>query len=458
MRLNVQDRSFKRVPPKLRVHVWTPAGYLYAGLLELDEHGDRDIFCGFQYEQSYLDNPLSHPLDPINLPLSKRRFTSTSPNVTVGAIFDAAPDAWGRKVAQAALPADQQHMLYRGAMLRGADGIGALLITLDREHSQEELLAIVRGSLQERPSISQIESAASAARQLEMTGEIESGLESMLAGSWTIGGARPKAILRNDRPGAAQGSSFIAKFSSLGDHLSRVRIEFATMRLARAMGLNVPDHEIHEVKTEYGIEPALVLERFDRGFDESGMSRRHYLSAISLVSATPQSKFLDSRFDVATFSWSKLIEISARVADKPSYAKAEMFARLCFNAAVGNTDDHMKNFGFLKAPGSRTNYELAPVFDVSPQPSAGHYLNCTQLGRHYTLDQVLGEARALGISSAVAKEVGERIAQAMLSLNDFFDEAGMPAASRKAASLWISRNTGGMEVQRNIPTATPHRG
>jgi serine/threonine-protein kinase HipA len=442
MRLNSTDRSLKYVPPRLKVHVWTPGGFLLAGRLELDESGDRNVSATFQYDTAYLEEPDSFALDPINMPLSQRRFGSTSSTVVLGAIFDAAPDAWGRRVAQARLPMDQQHMMYRGAMLRGADGIGALLMTPDEHKTQEDLQAIVNISLAERPAVSQIASAAAAARQLETTGEVQAGLEGMLAGSWTIGGARPKAILRDDREGAIPGSSLIAKFSTSGDNLERVRMEYATMRMAKAVGLAVPKHELLQVQTDFGLEPTLLIERFDRDydFDQIAPKRRHYLSAISLVSATPQTKFLDSRFDVATFSWSRLLEVSARVSKKPSAAKVEMFARLCFNAAIGNTDDHLKNFGFLKVDNDPVHYEIAPVFDVSPQPSMGHYLHCANLGRHYTLDQALAQARTMGISSTVAQDVRSRILDVFSRANDFFEEAGMSALAKKSAGQWISRN------------------
>ncbi|MDV7396753.1 HipA domain-containing protein, partial [Arthrospira platensis SPKY1] len=99
----------------------------------------------------------------------------------------------------------------------------------------------------------------------------------MLGGSWTIGGARPKAILRDDRPGAVPGLSLIAKFGSRHDTLARNRLEYASLRMARDMGFRVPDHFLVEsdrlslagshAQMLQGSLPAdatLVLERFDR--------------------------------------------------------------------------------------------------------------------------------------------------------------------------------------------------
>jgi len=96
-----------------------------AGLLQLEEDGDA-ISATFTYDASYLESRLSYPLDPLNMPLGRGRLATDSQFVTLGAIFDAAPDAWGRRVVSAQLPAEARQRVFRNAFLRGADGIGSL--------------------------------------------------------------------------------------------------------------------------------------------------------------------------------------------------------------------------------------------------------------------------------------------------------------------------------------------
>lgn len=112
------------------------------------------------------------------------------------------------------MPEQARQRVFRGAFLRGADGIGALVLTPEAMTTQIEINEIVAQSLAERPALSQLDRAARAAKDFEDGLDLTDEMRAMLGGSWTIGGARPKAILRDDRPGAARGASVIAKFDS----------------------------------------------------------------------------------------------------------------------------------------------------------------------------------------------------------------------------------------------------
>jgi len=431
-------RQHKEVSNRLRVNAWTPGGFLPAGLLTLDEDG-RQISATFQYDGSYLVAPGAYPLDPLNLPLSSTLFPTDSQFVLLGSIFDAAPDAWGRRVVSAQLPAAAGEGIYRNAFLRGADGIGSLVLTPESVPMQD-LERIVQLSLTKRPSLSQIERAARAAADFEQGLDLTDEMRSMLGGSWTIGGARPKAVLSDDRPGAAPGSSLIAKFSSKLDTMRRNRLEWACMKMAHEMGFRVAPVDLVELNARG--DSALVLERFDRSSVNGTIHRKHYVSAISLASYAPQSAHLDSRQDQVMLSWGKLMDIASRVAEKPAAAKVEMFSRLLLNTALQNSDDHLKNFGFLKAPGSATHYEIAPVFDVSAQAASRHYLHCGDLGQVYDMGDVVPMARKFGVAKGVAQEIEERIVEILDSKERYFDEAGLTTAESEKSSQWIASGLG----------------
>lgn len=447
-------RAHKTVDPVLWVHAWTPAGWLRAGELNLEENGDRQMSASFSYAADYLSHPAAYPLDPKNMPLATGELVTSSPLVTLGAVFDAAPDAWGRKVAAAALSPEEQGKAYRNAFLRGADGIGALLLTpgipTDIEH-------IIDWSLSERPALSEIARAAAAARQLEADGDLPDDLRHLLAGSWTIGGARPKALLRDDRPGAAPGMSLVAKFSSTRDALDRNKLEFVGLRLAQLCGMPVPGHCIVDLGAG---QSALVINRFDREVVAGAArpARRHYLSAMSLVSRQPTSRMLDSSVDKAMFSWGKLLEVASAVAVKPAEARVEMFARLALNTALRNTDDHLKNFGFLMSREDPLHYEIAPVFDVSPQAGLDHYLHHSTLGRQYTLDEAVDNARAVGISKAAAARVLDAICEAFGQRHEVFDEAQLSRADSERAEAWIGVGLGERLAQKTTHIPQQARG
>lgn len=221
-------------------------------------------------------------------------------------------------------------------MLNGQDGIGALTFSAGDRMRMARLAA-------QLPTLSRVAAAANAARELEAGEELDDAARALLAGSWTIGGARPKAILRDDRPGALPDSSLIAKFEGRGSQADgRNRIEWATLEMASDMGMPVPAHQLMEL----GDHTALLLERFDRFAQDGRTRRRHYVSAASFVSATPTSPHLDSQYDMAFFSWRRLLDVTAAVSASPARARVAMWARLALNAALQNTDDHLKNFGF----------------------------------------------------------------------------------------------------------------
>ncbi|WP_137917191.1 type II toxin-antitoxin system HipA family toxin [Hydrogenophaga sp. 2FB] len=438
MRTTAIERREKEIDSKLRVHAWTPSGFITAGVLELEEDGES-ISASFAYDPGYLTDPRSFPLDPINMPLGKTLFASTSQFVRVGAIFDAAPDAWGRRVVQAQLPEEARQRVFRGAFLRGADGIGGLVLTPNAATGEIDLDEIVAQSLAERPGTSQLEKASRAALKFEEGAELTDEMKDMLGGSWTIGGARPKAILRDESPGALPGCSVIAKFQSRNDTIERNRLEIATLRMAADMGFTTPGHRLEELANG---QTVLVLDRFDRHAVDGKMRRRHYVSAMSLASYEPQSKFLNSTMDKAILSWSKLLDITSRICTSPAASRVQMFGRLCLNAALQNTDDHLKNFGFLKSPGSPMHYEIAPVFDVSPQGAQRHYLNCLDRGQVYTLHEAMGSARGLGIAKGAAQDVEDSIMQVLQHRARYFEEAGLNAADAAKVEDWVMSGLG----------------
>ena len=438
MRLASSQRAHKDVADTLHVYGWTPEGFVLAGTLNLEESGENDVRAQFAYADPWREHVHAYPLDPINMASYRARYATQSAHVTLGAIFDAAPDAWGRRVVRANVPASEQHAVYRNAFLRGADGIGALVLTPNRPTDIDHIVAL---SLSERPKLSQIQSAARAARELESDGLVSDALRSMLAGSWTIGGARPKAIVSDDRAQAPAGRSVIAKFASARQSVETNRVEYAVLEMASAMGMRVPQHELLEIEGE----AVLLLERFDRTDDGA---RRHYLSAMSLVSAQPVSRMLDSAHDAAVFSWSNLLDVASRVCAKPASARVEMFARLSLNAALSNTDDHLKNFGMLKIAESALHYEIAPVFDVTPQASDAHYLHLLDEGRRYTLRDVMARSRELGIAASAARDVDERIRSVLARRHEFFDLAGLSARDVAMVGAWIDRGIG-------LPSSAP---
>jgi serine/threonine-protein kinase HipA len=466
------QRSKKTVASPLDVFVWAGSpgstkshGFLLAGKLVLNESGAADLsklVASFSYDKDYIEAPGAYALDPINLPLMSGEFSTDNAYLTLGAIFDAAPDAWGRRVIQANEKTNAvDGGTYERAFLRGADGIGALLLKPSLAGTtQQDLIELVNWSRRERPTLNQLNDAAIASRQLETAQEMDEAQLSLLAGSWTIGGARPKAIVRNEGPlqlsEPLPGSSLIAKFPSANESIDRAAIEWACLRMARDMGFNVPGHAFADVQTGR----ALVIERFDRfELDESKSAlkegRRHYVSANSLVSSLSESKRLDTSHDRTVFSFGNLMSVASRVSARPKDARFEMFSRLLLNTMLHNTDDHLKNFGFVQMS-EVGHFELAPVFDVSPQGLTEHFLHLNNRdGRRYSCADVLDNARALGISARAAVQARDRILDVLEVRDIYYDQAGVPEHQREAIDRLIHLGTDDILQAHADPSSYP---
>lgn len=463
MRIDRKDRGSKTVASPLSVYVWSARGgahgFCLAGHLDLKEPGgsSNNVLASFEYASAYLKDPHAYALDPINLPLRPGAVSTEHAFVALGAIFDAAPDAWGRRVIHASQPnSSADGSTYTHAFLRGADGIGSLLLKpAQGSVSSAELESLVELSRSERPTLADLDRAGKAARELEGSADISEEHRHLLAGSWTIGGARPKAIIRNEGnfpvSEPLQGRSIIAKFPSLNESIDRASIEWASLRMAKDMGFEVPGHALARI----GTGKALLLERFDR-FElppeqtplQEG--RRHYVSLNSLISSLPENKRLDTARDRILFSVGNLISIAARVSAKPSQSRAEMYARVLLNTSLHNTDDHTKNWGFIQDVSDR-HMRIAPVFDVSPQGLNEHFLHLGQLGRKYNIRDLREHAGSLGIASNAAAEIEERVLTVLERRNQYFDEAEMPAQQRLVIERLIGEGTAGLL---NLP-ATP---
>ncbi len=157
-----------------------------------------------------------------------------------------------------------------------------------------------------------------------------------------LGGARPKCSVRDgDR-------LFIAKFTSRLDTYSVELAEILTLKLAQACGLRTP-----EVRLDHsdGLAVALIA-RFDR----NARGRIPFISAQTMLDV--------NRADGGTYT--ALAEAIRAHSDAPARDLLELFKRIAFTILVSNTDDHLKNHGFLYAGNNR--WRLSPLFDVNPSP------------------------------------------------------------------------------------------
>ncbi len=304
----------------------------------------------FEYDKSWLVHPERFSLEPA-LKLGPGPFHTPSDKPLLGAIGDSAPDRWGR-------------VLMRRAERRRAEREGHTPRTRSREESTT-CFAMVddearQGALRfaEReggpflaehgptkiPPLIELPRLLSAAEHVMSDTDSDEDLRLLLAPGSSLGGARPKASLR-DRDGHLA----IAKFPNKGDEVNTVLWEAVALRLAEKAGIPVPAWRLETVADR----PVLLLRRFDR---EEG-TRLPFLSAMSVLDAK----------DNEPRSYLEFVDILRQHGAAPKEDMHALWRRIVFSILISNTDDHLRNHGFLWA--GPAGWRLSPAYDLNPVPT-----------------------------------------------------------------------------------------
>lgn len=318
--------------------------FVTAGRLRVTTVDDRTAAGSFVYGRRYLERNDAVELDPIELRLSDRLYQTGRMKGIFGAIRDAMPDYWGRRVIEKHTGRvnleELDHLLEGPDDRAGALGFGLNQTppaprrefnrTIDLARLQEAAETII----------------ASEPKQHELAAQAE---ELMLLGT-SMGGARPKAVVEDS------GALWLAKFSRYDDRWNQPKVEYGTLLLARACGLDTADSKLVTV----GGKDVLMVRRFDREKQDESYRRHRMVSALTLLRSS------DSASDREQWSYLLLSDEVRRSSASPQQDLRELFARICFNAAISNVDDHPRNHAMLAKV---RDWRLSPAFDLGPTPS-----------------------------------------------------------------------------------------
>ena len=319
-----------------------------AGRLWTHRHG-RSESATFSYLDDYLQRPDSYDLDP-GLPLQAGQHQTAVGQPLFGAMSDCAPDGWGWRLVRRA---EAQRARDAGTQQRGVAEVDFLLGARDdlrqgalrfRGHDSERYLAVDTEGV---PHLVGLPRLLNAAEELERDEPTSEDLRLLLHGGSSLGGARPKAHVLD-----AEGRLAIAKFPSpQADEWDVVRWEAVALTLAADAGITVPEHKLHVIENR----PVLVVRRFDR--DASG--RLGYLSAMSMLQAN----------DAEQASYLEIGQVIEERSPDAGKDLRELWRRIVFTILISNTDDHLRNHGFLRK--STAGWSLSPAFDLNPNPEGG---------------------------------------------------------------------------------------
>jgi len=306
----------------------------------LDRHG---VATGrFVYGKNYLGRENAVPIDPLELKLGTKTYATGLLNGVFGALRDASPDHWGRRVIERHFgspgPDEMDYLLHSPDDRAGALGFGLnkeppapkrkFNRTLDLAKLQEFVDAII------------------ADEELPTGTDAEQAQELMLEGT-SMGGARPKAVVEDN------GALWIAKFNRPDDKWNQAKVERAMLELARTCGLQTAESKL----TTIGDRDALLVKRFDRQGTKTGYRRARMLSALTLLRSE------DTHQNRSKWSYVLLAEEIRRISSQPKVDAPELFMRMCFNALITNNDDHPRNHAVIAMD---EEWRLSPAYDLIP--------------------------------------------------------------------------------------------
>ena len=364
--------------------------FVIAGRFELMANRQGVPTGKFVYGRSYLERGDAVPIDPLTLKLSNNTYETNLLKGVFGALRDASPDYWGRRVIEKHLGRTELGEI--DYLLRSPDDrAGALGFGLNREPPAPRRKFNQTMELERLQALAEI---IIADEELPKDEEAEQ-VQNLVDGGTSMGGARPKAVVEDGN------ALWIAKFRHPEDKWNDARVEHAMLLLGRECGLQTAESKVVTI----GEHDAILVKRFDREHTTSGYRRGRMLSALTLLRADENYQNRDN------WSYVLLVEELRRVSSQPRTDAPELFRRMCFNALISNVDDHPRNHAVVAM---NTDWKLSPAYDLTPSTPIGIErrdlaLECGDMGRYAHADNLLSQSARFLLEPDAAKTEINRI-------------------------------------------------
>lgn len=314
-----------------------------AGRFELTKDRRGNALGRFVYGKSYLARGDAVVIDPIELKLSGDTYETTRLNGVFGALRDAGPDYWGRRVIEkhAGIPqlGELDYLLNSADDRAGALGFGL-----------GQTPPAPRRKFNKTLELAKLQEVAEALMREEDVGTEEAAQvqDLMLIGT-SMGGARPKAVVEDNE------GLWVAKFNRPDDRWNNTRVEHAMLELAKTCGISIASSRVEAVAGK----DVLLVKRFDRTKTGKGYTRARMISGLTLLHAdeAPESR--------ERWSYVLMSEELRRVVKEPKKDAPELFRRMTFNALISNIDDHPRNHAVIA---KERDWQLSPAYDLTPSP------------------------------------------------------------------------------------------
>ena len=400
------------------------------GEIQSERLKGKEIFS-FEYDNDWLASGHAQLLDPeLQLYTGLQHLGGDQKNF--GLFLDSSPDRWGRllmrrrEAAMARMEERAEQNLFETDYLLGVfDGhrMGALRFKLDKEgpflNDNKELASPPWTSLRELEQIS---------LKLEQDDIIEDPeylkwLSILIAPGASLGGARPKAsIVAKDK------SLWIAKFPSRNDEGDIGGWEIITYELAIGAGITMAESKAQKFSSNYY---TFLTKRFDRTTDGE---RIHFASAMTMLGYTDGKDHEDG------ISYLELAEFISENGANVTEDLEELWRRIVFSICVTNTDDHLRNHGFVL---TESGWLLSPAYDINPvETGTGLKLNISDNDNSLDLELAMEVREFFRLTEDRASEIMEKVKSSVRNWKDLATKYGISRAEQALKALAFSRVEG----------------
>ena len=399
-----------------------PMGVLRAELLR-----GKEVFS-FEYDADWLRSAHCREIDPALQLYSGVQYHSDQKQANFGLFLDSSPDRWGRvlmrrrEAAAARSEGRAERVLRETDYLLGVYDelrIGGLRFKTAEDEdflSNDETMSV--------PPWSTIRTLEEISLKLESEGAVDDPeylqwLNMLLAPGSSLGGARPKAGVVDP-----EGNMWIAKFPSGYDQSDVGGWEMVAHQLAQQAGIEVPDAMARRFTSRHH---TFLVGRFDRRADRA---RLHFASAMTLLGYNDGADHDDN------VSYLELAEFITGNCSHVDHDLEELWRRIVFSICISNTDDHLRNHGFIL---DRHGWRLSPAFDVNPNElGRGLKLNISETDNSLDLGLAMEVHEYFRLRADRAKSVMVQVQAAVKLWRKVAEDCGISRSDQelKASAFW----------------------
>lgn len=384
------------------------------GVLWSERLRGKEIFS-FQYDEEWLKSPNVSVLDPDLQLYSGLHYLGDQDKENFGLFTDSSPDRWGRLLMrrrEAAMARKEERniqALYETDYLLGVfDGhrMGALRFKEDPNgpflNNNKNMASPPWTSLR------QLEEISLRLEEDDIVDDPEylKWLNMLVSPGASLGGARPKASITDP-----EGSLWIAKFPSRNDEFDVGGWEMVTYELAKQSGIDMADCQVRKFSSE---RHTFMTKRFDRTITGN---RIHFASAMTMLGYTDGTDYQDGA------SYLELAEFIMKYGSNPDEDLEELWRRIVFSICVSNSDDHLRNHGFLL---NDRGWKLSPAYDINPVETAtGLKLNISETDNALDLDLALSVSKQFRLKKETAASIVDELKAVVSDWRTLADKYGL---------------------------------